>query len=88
MPTLAIPAAARVYVYAVYSVLALATLLVQIGYAAVEAPQPDWLTVALAVVPALGVGIGYTAATHTPTSDAQARVDAEVDAYRARHRED
>lgn len=79
MPTLAIPASARVYVYAAYSVLALVTLLIQIGYAAIEAPQPDWLVVALAVVPALGVGIGYTAATHTPTTDAAEHYDRDGD---------
>lgn len=66
MPTLVIPERARVYVYAVIGVLSLAVGAVQVGYAAVEAPNPDWLTVALAVVPFLAAGLGYTAATHTP----------------------
>ena len=66
MPTLVIPERARVYVYTVIGVLSLAVGAVQVGYAAIEAPNPDWLTVALAVVPFLAAGLGYTAATHTP----------------------
>jgi len=39
---------------------------IQVGYAAAEAGQPVWLTVALAVFAYVGGAIGYTAATHTP----------------------
>lgn len=70
MTTLAMPAKVRVYVYAVLGVLSLAVGATQVGYAALNAPNPDWLTVALAVVPFLAAGLGYTAATHTPSEDA------------------
>lgn len=63
---LAIPAKARVYVYSIFGVLSLAVGACQVGYAAIGGAQPDWLTVALAVVPFVGAGIGYTAATHVP----------------------
>ncbi|WP_122262254.1 hypothetical protein [Ornithinimicrobium cerasi] len=70
MTTLAMPAKVRVYVYAVLGVLSLAVGATQVGYAAINAPAPEWLTVALAVVPFLAAGLGYTAATHTPSQDA------------------
>lgn len=66
MPHLALPPKARVYVYAVIGLVSLAVGAFQVGYAALDAPNPDWLTVALAVVPFLAAGLGYTAATHTP----------------------
>lgn len=66
---LAIPAKARVYVYGIFGALSLAVGAAQVGYAALDSGQPDWLTVALAVVPFVGAGIGYTAATHTPAPD-------------------
>lgn len=68
---LAIPAKARAYVYGTFGVLSLAVGAAQVGYAAISAAQPDWLTVALAVVPFVGAGIGYTAATHTPKVEAE-----------------
>lgn len=69
MHGLQIPARARAYVYGVFGAVSLAVGAAQVGYAAVQTPAPDWLTVALAVVPFLGAGIGYTAATHTPAAD-------------------
>lgn len=60
---------ARLTVYAVVATVTLIIGAIQVGYASLEAPQPDWLTVALAVVPFLAAGIGYTAATHTPRSE-------------------
>ena len=69
MSTLAIPPAARSYVYWVFGVVSLVVGATQVGYAAVDLPAPDWLTVALAVVPFLAAGLGYTAATHTPKVD-------------------
>ena len=63
------PYQARVYVYAVIGVLSLAVGAIQVGYASIEAPNPEWLTVALAVVPFLAAGLGYTAASHTPSED-------------------
>jgi hypothetical protein len=65
MNPLVIPAKARAYVYGLFGVLSLAVGAVQVGYAAIDSPAPDWLRVALAVVPFIGAGIGYTAATHT-----------------------
>lgn len=63
---LAIPTRYRTYVYAVIGAVSLAVGACQVGYAALDQPNPDWLTVALAVVPFLAAGLGYTAATHTP----------------------
>lgn len=63
---LAIPDRYRTYVYAVYATLGVVIGSIQVGYAAAEAGQPVWLTVALAVFAYVGGAIGYTAATHTP----------------------
>ena len=68
MTTLALPPKVRVYVYAILGALSLAVGAAQVGYASVNQPNPDWLTVALAVVPFLAAGLGYTAATHTPAA--------------------
>lgn len=54
---------------AIYVILGAASTIVgaiQVGYAAIDAPNPDWLTVAIAVVPFLAGALGVTAATHTP----------------------
>lgn len=67
--TLAVPAKARNIVYLVFSVVALTVGAIQVGYAAIQEPAPAWLRVALAVVPFVGAGIGYTASTHTPKAD-------------------
>lgn len=79
MPTLVIPATYRAYVYAAFGLVSLIVGAFQVGYAALSVPNPDWLTVALAVVPFLGAGIGYTAATHTPTTDAAEHYDHDGD---------
>lgn len=60
----------RQVVYVALSVIGLAVGAAQVGYAAVDASQPDWLTVALAVVPFLAAGLGFTAATHVRPSEA------------------
>ena len=57
----------RRWVYAVIGGVSLIVGACQVGYAALDAGQPDWLTVALAVVPFLAAGLGYTAASHTPS---------------------
>lgn len=67
---LAIPPHIRVWIYALIGVVSLAVGAFQVGYAALDASNPDWLTVALAVVPFLAAGLGYTAATHTPSPEA------------------
>ena len=65
----AIPAKARAVVYWIIGLVSLAVGAVQVGYASINEPHPTWLTVALAVVPFLAAGLGYTAATHTPSTD-------------------
>ena len=66
----AMPAKVRAAVYTVMSILGLGVGAAQVGYAAANVPNPTWLTVALAVVPFLVAGLGFTAATHTPKADA------------------
>lgn len=70
---LTIPTRYRTYVYAVIGAVSLAVGAFQVGYAALDQPNPDWLTVALAVVPFLAAGLGYTAATHTPRETTRPR---------------
>ncbi len=65
--TLAMSPRARTIVYAVIGAVSLIVGAIQVGYASIEQANPDWLTVALAVVPFLAAGLGYTAATHTPS---------------------
>lgn len=60
----------RQAVYIVLSVIGLGVGAAQVGFAAIDAGQPDWLTVALAVVPFLSAGLGFTAATHVRPSAA------------------
>lgn len=57
---------ARAMVYTIFAFLGLGLGGTQVGYAAAEAGQPVWLTVALAVYAFLGSAFGYTAVTHTP----------------------
>lgn len=64
-----IPPKARGYVYAAIGFIGLGVGSAQVGYAAAGIDNPTWLTVALAVVPFLSAGLGYTAATHTPKVD-------------------
>lgn len=64
----------RLIAYMVFAVIGLALGSIQVGYAAAEAGQPVWLTVALAVYAYLGVGFGYTAGTHVPKDQEAARL--------------
>ena len=64
MDTIMTPRVRRI-AYAVYAIIGLALGAVQVGFAAAEAGQPVWLTVALAVFAFLGAGLGFTATTHT-----------------------
>lgn len=69
---LAIPDRYRTYAYFIFAALGVAIGSVQVGYAAAEAGQPVWLTVALAVFAYVGGAIGFTAGTHVPAApDAQ-----------------
>lgn len=54
------PAARRIGYYAAF-VIGLMLGAVQVGYAAADAEQPTWLTVALSVYAFLGAGLGLTA---------------------------
>lgn len=65
---------ARAVVYTVFAFLGLGLGGTQVGYAAAEAGQPTWLTVALAVYAFLGSAFGYTAVTHTPKDEEVARL--------------
>jgi hypothetical protein len=64
-----IPAKVRGPIYAAYAILGLVLGATQVGFASANAGQPVWLTVALAVFAFVGTGIGYTAASNTPTSN-------------------
>ena len=72
-PLAAIPAKYRVYVYMTLALIGLALGATQVGFAAVGAANPEWLVAALAVVPFVMSGLGFTAATHVPAApDVQA----------------
>ena len=58
---------ARKRAYQVFWGASLAVGSAQIGFATAEAPVPTWLKVALAVLPFVGAGIGYTAQANTAT---------------------
>ena len=55
----------RLTIYLILAIIGLALGATQVGYASIEAAQPDWLTIGLAVYAFLGGGLGFTAATHT-----------------------
>lgn len=59
--------AIRSKVYAVYAVLGLILGATQVGFAAAEAGQPVWLTVALAVYAFVGGALGFVAQANTPS---------------------
>lgn len=54
----------RKVAYIISTILAIALTAVQIGLAAVQAPQPVWLTVALPVYTFLAAALGVQAATN------------------------
>lgn len=59
--------AIRSKVYAVYAILGLILGATQVGFAAAEAGQPVWLTVALAVYAFVGGALGFVAQANTPS---------------------
>jgi hypothetical protein len=69
MPTVALPPKVRAVIYLVYSLLGVTVGAIQVGYLAAGLDQPTWLTVALAVVPFLGAGLGITAASNTKLAE-------------------
>jgi peptidoglycan/LPS O-acetylase OafA/YrhL len=56
--------AKRQAVYLVYTVLALISGALQVGYSSGGWPQPVWLTVSVAVLSFLGGALGFTAASN------------------------
>lgn len=68
----------RYYLYLVLAILGLTLTSTTIGYATVEAGQPDWLKIAQAVFTTIATAVGYTAASHTPVAETNGKPDAEV----------
>ncbi|GAA3947744.1 hypothetical protein [Microbacterium soli] len=66
-------ARARRTIYAVYVLGIIIIGAVQVGFAAAQVGQPDWLTVALAVAAYLGVPVGGLAAANAVTVSAPSR---------------
>lgn len=58
--------AIRSKAYAVYATVGLLLGATQVGFAAAEAGQPVWLTVALAVYAFVGGALGFVAQANTP----------------------
>lgn len=67
--TVFIPPRLRGVIYTIYALVGLGLGATQVGYSAAGAGQPVWLTVAMAVFAFIGTGIGYAAATNTPTKN-------------------
>ena len=62
----AISAPVREKLYLVYTLVGLVIGAIQVAYAATDGtPQPDWLTIALAVYAYVGIALGATAASNT-----------------------
>lgn len=62
-----IPADWRKPLYRIYALVGLGLGATQVGFAAAEAGQPVWITVALAVYGFVGAGVGFVAQRNTPT---------------------
>lgn len=60
-------ARARKAIYGTYVIGIVILGATQVGFAAISAGQPDWLTVALAVAAYLGIPVGGLAAANTST---------------------
>ena len=61
------PAETRAKIYWVFAVLGLTLGAIQVGFLSVEAGQPEWLTVLLAVYGFIGGATGLTAKANTPS---------------------
>lgn len=57
----------RKYAYIVFSILALAIGAFQVGYNSLSLANPDWLTVAISVVPFVGAQLGLIALSNIDT---------------------
>jgi hypothetical protein len=58
----------RRLIYAVYVIALIVAGACQVGFAALELAQPQWLTASLAVLAYLGIPVGGLAIANTPTS--------------------
>jgi hypothetical protein len=67
-PLTLIPDAVRKGIYVAYASLGVLIGAVQVGYVAINAAQPDALTIALAVYAYVGVALGLTAASNVQSS--------------------
>ncbi len=65
--TIITSAKARKAIYAAYVFAIIIIGAIQVGFAAISAGQPEWLTVAIAVAAYLGVPVGGLAAANTST---------------------
>lgn len=70
-----VPAHYRAIAYRVWAIATLIASATQVGFAAAMAAQPVALTVILAVLAFLGVGLGFVAAANTPVKDISSRSD-------------
>lgn len=75
---LIVPDKFRATAYGIYATVGVILGSIQVGFAAAEAGQPVWLTVALAVFAYIGGAIGYTALTHTGKTPDAVVVESEV----------
>ena len=57
----------RKYAYIIFAVLALIIGAFQVGYNSLQLPNPDWLTVALSVIPFVGAQLGLVALSNIDT---------------------
>ena len=60
---------ARRIAYQVFWTVSLATGAAHVGFQSADAGVPEWLTVALSVLPFVGAGIGYTAQANVTEYD-------------------
>lgn len=73
-PLAAFPIKWRLGIYTALALIGLALGALNVGMLAAGAMVPGWLTGALAAVPFLLTGLGFTAATHVPAApDAEKR---------------
>lgn len=70
-----LPARYRAIVYRLYSVVGLLVGAIQVGFVTAAVAQPVALTVTVAVLAYLGIGLGFVAAANTPANGSQSDSD-------------
>lgn len=68
-PLTMIPDAIRKGIYVGYFVVGVLIGAVQVAYTAVNAIQPDWLTISLQVYAYVGIALGLTAASNVQSTE-------------------